>query len=226
MNRDGAASHFKMENTHPIMERANKWFKARDYAKAYMERYTNNPYHNFFHAMAVASAAARICDKEDVDSYDSLMVITAALFHDAVFKVGAGDNEERSGRVARHLLYRAGYTRPERDMITRLILATKMPAAPKNLLEKVLCDADLDNLGRADFLDKMELVRKENGVSDTAKWYSCTLGFIKNHKYHTAYQQKSKQEMLSKNIAKLEERLEEFLSSSALLRPSSQYACT
>ncbi len=214
-----------MENTHPSLERANKWFKARDYAKAYMERNTNNPYHNFSHAMDVASSAARICDKEGVDSYSSLMVITAALYHDAVFKVGAGDNEERSGRVARHLLYRAGYTRPERDMITQLILATRMPAAPKNLLEKILCDADLDNLGREDFMEKAELVRKESGEGNLAAWYSCTLNFMRNHRYHTAYQQRSKKDMLSKNIVRLEERLEEFLSSSAQDRPSSQYAC-
>jgi len=197
-----------MENTYIDsfnMERAKKWNRACAYAGAYMERFTNNPYHNFSHAKDVAAAAAKICYKENVSDYDSFIVMSAAIFHDAVFKAGAEDNEERSGRVAGQLLCRAGYTRPERDMITQLILATKMPVAPKSLLEKVLCDADLDNLSRDDFLEKGELVRRELGIDNGKRWYSCQLGFLKSHSYHTDYKQKSTREALAKNIARLEE---------------------
>jgi predicted metal-dependent HD superfamily phosphohydrolase len=200
-----------MENTYIDgfnMQRVNKWNKACTYAGAYMERFTKNPYHNFSHAKDVAAAAAKICRKENVGNYDSFIVMSAAIFHDAVFKVGAEDNEEKSGRVAEHLLYRAGYTRPERDMITQLILATKMPVAPKNLLERVLCDADLDNLARPDFMEKGSLLRKERGVEDNNNWYSCQLRFLKSHSYHTDYQRKSTRDGVEKNIARLEQLLE------------------
>ena len=37
------------------------------------------------------------------------------------------------------------------DLFSQLILATKVPQKPKNKLEKIICDADLDYLGREDF---------------------------------------------------------------------------
>ena len=39
------------------------------------------------------------------------------------------------------------------EQICGMIMATKIPQSPKNYLEQILCDADLDYLGRDDFYD-------------------------------------------------------------------------
>ena len=40
-------------------------------------------------------------------------------------------------------------------------MATKMPQRPKNLLQQIICDADLDYLGRNDFFILSEKLHKE-----------------------------------------------------------------
>jgi hypothetical protein len=94
-----------------------------------------------------------------------------------------------------------------------MILATDLGRKPKTHVEKILCDADLDNLGREDFfkLDgKLREGRRIRGldVSDDEKWYKGTLGIMKNHQYYTESQQKLREKGKQKNIKALLNKLE------------------
>jgi hypothetical protein len=44
-----------------------------------------------------------------------------------------------------------GYSEADITTICGMIMATRIPQSPANLLESILCDADLDYLGRDDF---------------------------------------------------------------------------
>jgi hypothetical protein len=94
-----------------------------------------------------------------------------------------------------------------------MILATDLQCEPQTHLEKILCDADLDNLGREDFfkLDgKLREGRRARGmdVSDDARWYKETLEIVKKHQYYTESQKKLREKGKQKNIKALLNKLE------------------
>ena len=72
-------------------------------------------------------------------------------------------------------------------------MVTKIPQQPKNLLQRIICDADLDYLGRNDFEVIGEKLRQEflvYGVVQTEEeWDRLQLKFLTSHKYHTASSQ-------------------------------------
>ena len=97
--------------------------------------------------------------------------------------------------------------------IQKMILSTDLDREPKTHIEKILCDADLDNLGREDFfkLDgRLREGRRARGVdvSDDIKWFRGTLEIITKHKYYTQSQKKLREKGKQKNIKRLLNKLE------------------
>ena len=68
-------------------------------------------------------------------------------------------------------------------------LATRLPQTPRTLLEKILADADLDVLGRADFLEWNAALRAElaavGSVQSDSQWYQSQIQFVRHHDYQT-----------------------------------------
>ncbi|MDZ7645927.1 MAG: hypothetical protein U5K54_01410 [Cytophagales bacterium] len=65
-----------------------------------------------------------------------------------------------------------GFKSDQIEAICNMILATRIPQSPLTKLEKVLCDADLDYLGRKDFYGiggKLLEELKEQGVVETER---------------------------------------------------------
>jgi hypothetical protein len=94
-----------------------------------------------------------------------------------------------------------------------MILSTDLDREPKTHVEKILCDADLDNLGREDFLLLDGRLREGRGargvdVSDDVKWYRGTLGLLKAHRYYTQSQKKLRGKGKQKNLKRLLNKLE------------------
>ncbi len=165
------------------------------------------PYHNYRHAIDVLEATSVISTMENCTSYEKFLLKTAALLHDTLFIPGDKENERISVRVAESTLTKIGYNEREVQKIKDLINSTKMPQKPKTHLEKILCDADLDNLGREDFFEKGEGIRKELGVEKNKQWYKNQLNFLKGHKYHTESAQKLRNKGKIRNIAYLQSYL-------------------
>jgi predicted metal-dependent HD superfamily phosphohydrolase len=151
------------------------------YAKENMSRL---PYHNYRHVKDVVSTCKKLAYFEDVSTHEMHLLLTAAYLHDIVYVVGAKDNEEKSAEEAGRLLPALGYSSRDVGLVQDLIMATKLPTNPKERLEKVICDADLANLGREDFLEANEAVREELGVSKMP-WLKGSLRFVAAHQYYT-----------------------------------------
>jgi hypothetical protein len=68
-------------------------------------------------------------------------------------------------------------------------MATRVPQQPSNLLEQIICDADLDYLGRPDFPEIAGLLKKElleyGLVKNDHEWKSLQQTFLTKHHYHT-----------------------------------------
>jgi hypothetical protein len=81
-------------------------------------------------------------------------------------------------------------------------------------LENILCDADLDYLGRDDFYETGEKLCKEmleqGAVENEREWNLVQRTFLQSHRYHTNYsnvnRESSKQERLQEIAMKLKNR--------------------
>ncbi|MGA8241644.1 MAG: HD domain-containing protein [Desulfobacterales bacterium] len=173
-------------------------------------------YHDADHTLhptkGVVAIANDIAIAENISEHDRELLITAAYFHDTGYIREYDKNEPIAARMAGRILKLIGYKPNEIEKIQNMILSTDLAVEPKTHLEKILCDADLDHLGRPDFLEfdsKLREGRRNRGVdvSDDEKWYNGTLNLIINHKFYTESQGKLREEQKQKNIQTLINKL-------------------
>ncbi|MBS3071672.1 hypothetical protein J4408_01640 [Candidatus Pacearchaeota archaeon] len=184
-----------------------KLTRARSYKDKYMPQL---PYHNKRHADDVEFEFTRLATLEGISQYDINIGRSAAIGHDLVQIVGDKYNEEKTANLIMVTYPLFGYTLEETKRIAEMIPATKMPSSPKNHLEQILCDADIANLGRLDFLERNTEVKAELGVKDDYTWYIGTLKFLENTQFYTASARKLYGEQREKNIAYLKEIINKF----------------
>jgi HD superfamily phosphodiesterase len=147
-------------------------------------------YHGLHHTMDVLKMAAELCDSEGVGEHDRVLVKTAALFHDAGFIKNKHAGHEAEGcRLVMESLPQFGYQPEDIECICRMIMSTKIPQSPTNLLEQILCDADLDYLGRDDFFSIGDSLFRElqayNLIGDEQTWNRLQVSFLSAHRFHT-----------------------------------------
>lgn len=155
-------------------------------------------YHNFKHTLNVLEAAELYGNLEKVNKEELIILKTAALYHDSGFLKKYSNNEDASLFIVQDALPRYKYNHEQVEIIKRMILCTEIPQKPKTILEKILCDADLDYLGRNDFyMTGICLLREwnENGINTSLReWYIQELFFLQQHEYFTlsAYKLRNK----------------------------------
>ena len=146
-------------------------------------------YHNLKHTTDAIYRVTDIGTKENVSEEDLLLLRCAALFHDSGFMASYDNNEEIGARLAHQTLARYKFSREQIDIVKGIINATKVPQNPHNLLEEIMCDADLDYLGRPDFIPiSQNLFRElyERGKIDSIEqWNKMQYKFITQHHYFT-----------------------------------------
>ena len=109
-------------------------------------------YHNIKHTIDVVTEVELIGWAEGLSEEELLVLKLAALFHDSGHSIDYETHEEQGAQIARDILNHYQYPEEVIDVICRLILSTKFPPSPKDKLEEVICDSDLDYLGRTDFI--------------------------------------------------------------------------
>ncbi|MFH2094635.1 MAG: adenylate/guanylate cyclase domain-containing protein [Bacteroidota bacterium] len=146
-------------------------------------------YHNVKHTIDVITQVELIGWGEGVTDHDLLLLKTAALFHDMGQIGGSRDHEDRSCEYSRQYLPAFGYTAEEIENICEIIMATKMPPQPKTILQRIICDADLDYLGRSDFIpvsDTLFRELNEQGIIECLnEWNKMQIKFLTGHAYFT-----------------------------------------
>jgi predicted metal-dependent HD superfamily phosphohydrolase len=147
-------------------------------------------YHNLAHTKDVMAQVERIAHGEQITHADDIMLLrVAALFHDTGFLYTYNHHEDKSCEVLMDTL-EAGDLKPwELDKVKGMIMATKIPQTPHNHLEQIICDADLDYLGRNDFEPISEGLKKEflvyGVISQEADWDPLQIRFFESHNYFT-----------------------------------------
>jgi class 3 adenylate cyclase len=146
-------------------------------------------YHNIKHTVDVVTQVELIGLGEGVTDEEMLLLKTAALFHDAGHTISYDNHEYFSCLIAREMLPDFGYTTSQIDLICDLIMCTKLPPKPANKMERIMCDADLDYLGRSDMIpvsNQLFLELKERMKIESMKdWNNLQIKFISGHQYFT-----------------------------------------
>lgn len=171
-------------------------------------------YHSLAHTKEVAAAVEEIGVNMGLSSDQLEVVILAAWFHDTGYTVGAENHEEISVSNVRRFCHGHGYDAAKTQRIVECIMATKMPQSPDNLMEEIICDADLHHLGTTEYFSKASLLLEElqcskhKGLSD-GEWLKMNKEFMESHAFFTEYARKvygpKKEENLRMIIGKLNE---------------------
>jgi predicted metal-dependent HD superfamily phosphohydrolase len=147
-------------------------------------------YHGLHHTLDVLKMASEICEREGVSEHEQVLVKTAALFHDSGFIKNKHAGHEAEGCImVREVLPGFGYKPEDIERICAMIMATKIPQSPNNLLEEILCDADLDYLGREDFFtigrSLFEELQDYDLIQGEQSWNRLQVSFLNAHRFFT-----------------------------------------
>ncbi len=168
-------------------------------------------YHNVKHTIDVVTQVELIGRSEGVSDEEMLLLKTAALFHDMGHLINYDTHEEEGVRMAKKILPKYQYSKTQIEKICRLIEVTQMPPEPKNLLEEIMCDADLDYLGRTDFVPVSINLYKElherNKIDSLMEWNKMQIAFIKKHQYFTTTAQKLREVNKNKQLENIKNEI-------------------
>jgi hypothetical protein len=165
-------------------------------------------YHNVAHTVDVIKQCLAIAKAEGITDMQTLTELhIAAIYHDAGFLFVYNGHEERGCEMVREQLPGFGVSEHSIDTICGLIMATKMPQSPVGILQKIICDADLDYLGRDDFFSISSNLCKEvlaYKIADTKiEWEEHQVTFLKSHAYFTQSSRNARTPVKLAHIKKL-----------------------
>ena len=190
--------------------------RARKYAEHRLERELSPKllYHGIVHTREeVVPAVETLAKMEDIPGESLHLLLTAAWFHDIGFAKQADKHEAIGAQIAEEVLPSFGYTEDQVEIIRKAILASTLPQSPRNLLEEILVDADLDVLGRGDFMQRNEDLRRELAYLGKEftdeEWYAGQLKFVEGHRYFTPSARALRDTQKYLNISKLRNKLAE-----------------
>lgn len=169
-------------------------------------------YHSTGHVLDVSAAANAIAQQEGIPEPDRMILHTAALFHDSGFMLSLTEHEKISCDIAKATLPEYGYTNDQIDAICGMIMATRIPQQPANLLEQILCDADLDYLGRDDFFTIGNTLYAElislGIVNNEEQWNKLQIDFLEKHHYFTTTAVNARAAKKAENLACIKAKLQ------------------
>ncbi|QQQ29555.1 HD domain-containing protein [Chryseobacterium indoltheticum] len=171
-------------------------------------------YHSVMHVKDVIDSVEKIAKSEGVNDEDLVLLKTAALFHDTGFLFGSKNHEEKSCEIAAEYLLEYGFSQDQLDKINGMIMATKIPQTPKNHLEQIVADADLDYLGRDDFFvigDKLfEELSMFGIVNSERDWNLLQEKFLESHHYFTETAINSRNQKKQDNLDIIKTKLKNY----------------
>ena len=166
-------------------------------------------YHGLHHTLDVLRVTEELCLSESVNPYESLLLKTAALFHDSGFVKSNKEHEALGCSLVREHLPRYDFTPLEIERICGMIMATKIPQTPANFLEAILCDADLDYLGRDDFYDIGSTLFQElktyNVLHREEDWNRLQVSFLEKHTFFTPTNLRRRDPRKQRHLAQLKD---------------------
>lgn len=165
-------------------------------------------FHNAEHSRHVYTMAELLGRAEGINGEDMLVLRTAALLHDIGYIDHYRDHEKRSAEMAREILPSYGYSEEQIEQVCKIIMATRMPPQPESLLEKIICDANMDHLGRIDLPEVSERLFREmkehDLIGSKKEWIRFQTGFLREYDFFTGTAKKLREVTREEQIKKIQ----------------------
>ena len=148
-------------------------------------------YHGIEHTMDVLNVCEQYIRRLNLGEEERFLLRIGAVVHDMGFLNGSANHEEVGAGMASELMLQLGMKAAQIEEVTGLVLSTKIPQTPKNELQKIICDADLDYLGRDDYPEISQRLYKEfkfmKVIQTDEDWKNLQINFLKAHYFHTPF---------------------------------------
>lgn len=148
-------------------------------------------YHAIDHTLDVLDVCNQYIERLNLSNKDAYLLRIGALVHDLGFLETYKNHEELGAQMAAEIMSGLGMETSEIEEVKGLILATKIPQTPTTSLQEIICDADLDYLGRDDYPEISFKLFEElmacNLISTDEEWRDLQVRFLKNHTFHTDF---------------------------------------
>lgn len=188
--------------------------RAKEYVTEYLSNYlsTDYNYHCINHTLDVVKNTEEIGRGSFLSEKEFDIVILAAWFHDVGYSKGGNGHEKISIDIAEKFLIANIFLIEDIEHVKKCIEATILSHVPNSLLEEILSDADILHIGKEDYLEKAELLRKElkqnqNKNYSDDEWIKNNIEFLTKHNFYTKYAKTNYGLQRIKNIEKLKNQL-------------------
>jgi len=171
-------------------------------------------YHNLEHTQMVAKATRLISLEMGLPKKEREILEIAAWFHDTGFTRVYMGHEQESNSIARAFLEEKDYPEKKIIQVEDCINATQKDYEPQTILQKILKDADFNNLNGKSYKQKAKALQHEwslfLGENYTKKEFlEGNIVFWNAHKFYTEEGKALFGPAVAKNLKKLTEKLEE-----------------
>lgn len=172
-------------------------------------------FHNPEHTKDVFKRATYLAKIEKVDALDLEDLQIATLFHDTGFSIQYAKNEYLGSKIARKWLEERNHPETRIRKIENIIMATIVFSKPKTLLEMIIQDSDMDNIGTEDGMENSLKLEKELKEIAQVKIVGCSYWEYVYHIYadfqfNTQTAKNERTENRLKNVEKLREYVSQF----------------
>ena len=169
-------------------------------------------YHGMHHTLDVLDICNDYIRRLNIPLKDAQYLRISALYHDIGFIETYKNHEEKSVEILRNYMKQYNCEKEDFDIIQKLIMATKVPQKPKTLLENIICDSDLDYLGRNKYYEISNTLflelKKYKIIEDEEQWKRIQVSFLKAHEYHTEYARKNLSEGKLQRIEEISKQID------------------
>ncbi len=149
-------------------------------------------FHNINHTFEVVAAAKEIGMQCGLSGEEMIVLEVAAWFHDCGYANTYLGHENESKKIAGDFLKNFGCDENFTETVLKAIESTKYPQNPFSLIEKVLCDADLCHLAKANYPKYEKALRQEFEIflkltCSDEEWLRKNCSFLTDHTYYTDF---------------------------------------
>lgn len=175
-------------------------------------------YHDLEHTLSAKVAAVTLAEKYHLSEAETEILALGALFHDTGFTKTYDGHEDVSIEIVKTFLNDKKFPPEKTEQVAGIIEVTKMGVEPKNLLQKIMKDADFNVLGEQTYQTKGERLRHEWEVFQKKtltdeEWLEENYKFWLGHKFYTGEAQvmfgkakKNHLKKLTKTVEKLKKK--------------------
>ncbi len=154
-------------------------------------------YHGLDHTLDVLNVCEQYIRRLKLNEEQRYLIRIGAIVHDMGFLKGPANHEEVGSGMAAEIMRDLGMHEKQIIEVKGLVMATKIPQTPLNPLQMIICDADLDYLGRPDYpaisLKLFKELKYMKVIETEEQWKNLQINFLRAHHFHTPFAIKNRE---------------------------------